>query len=30
MRRPMLGWTTWQKSQPFKENDEQLVLQFSN
>ena len=30
LRRPMLGWTTWLKSQPFKDNDEQVVLQFSN
>lgn len=30
LRRPMLGWTTWLKGQPFKNNDEQVVLQFSN
>lgn len=27
VRRPMLGWTTWLKTKPFKANDEQVVLQ---
>lgn len=27
MRKPMLGWTTFLKTQPFDEDDEQLVLQ---
>jgi type VI secretion system protein ImpH len=27
MRKPMLGWTTFLKTQPFKKDDEQLVLQ---
>jgi len=27
MRKPMLGWTTFLKTQPFKTDDEQLVLQ---
>ncbi|HSK74085.1 MAG TPA: type VI secretion system baseplate subunit TssG [Pyrinomonadaceae bacterium] len=26
-RRPMLGWTSWLKTQPFEEDDEQVVLQ---
>lgn len=28
VRRPMLGWTSWLKTIPFKKDDEQLVLQF--
>jgi type VI secretion system protein ImpH len=27
IRRPMLGWTSWLKTKPFKADDEQLVLQ---
>ena len=27
VRRPMLGWTSWLKTKPFKVNDEQVVLQ---
>ncbi len=27
MRKPMLGWTTFLKTQPFKKDDDQLVLQ---
>ena len=27
LRRPMLGWTTFLKTRPFKKDDEQLVLQ---
>ncbi len=26
-RRPMLGWTSWLKTKPFKKDDEQVVLQ---
>lgn len=26
VRRPMLGWTTWLKTKPFKKDDEQVVL----
>jgi type VI secretion system protein ImpH len=26
-RRPMLGWTTWLKTKPFKQDDEQVILQ---
>jgi predicted component of type VI protein secretion system len=26
VRKPMLGWTSFLKSQPFKTDDEQLVL----
>ncbi|MGI8641082.1 MAG: type VI secretion system baseplate subunit TssG [Pyrinomonadaceae bacterium] len=26
-RRPMLGWTSWLKTKPFKEDDKQVVLQ---
>lgn len=26
-RRPMLGWTSWLKSEPFEKDDEQVVLQ---
>jgi type VI secretion system protein ImpH len=26
MRRPMLGWTSWLKTKPFKQDDEQVVL----
>jgi predicted component of type VI protein secretion system len=26
-RRPMLGWTTFLKTKPFKADDEQLILQ---
>ena len=26
MRRPMLGWTSWLKTKPFKSHDEQVVL----
>ena len=29
MRRPLLGWTSFLKSQPFVEDDEQLVLQLA-
>ena len=27
LRRPMLGWTSWLKSQPFETDDDQVVLQ---
>lgn len=27
VRRPMLGWTTWLKTKPFKADDDQVVLQ---
>lgn len=27
MRRPMLGWSSWLKTKPFKQDDEQVVLQ---
>jgi type VI secretion system protein ImpH len=26
LRKPMLGWTTWLKTKPFKQDDEQVVL----
>ncbi|HEY0429895.1 MAG TPA: type VI secretion system baseplate subunit TssG [Pyrinomonadaceae bacterium] len=26
-RRPMLGWTSWLKTKPFREDDEQVILQ---
>lgn len=26
IRKPMLGWTTWLKTQPFKNDDEQVIL----
>lgn len=29
MRRPMLGWSSWLKTQPFESDDEQVVLQTS-
>ncbi|MEZ5306142.1 MAG: type VI secretion system baseplate subunit TssG [Pyrinomonadaceae bacterium] len=29
MRKPRLGWTSWLKSQPFEEDDDQVVLQVS-
>lgn len=29
VRKPMLGWTTWLKTQPFKADDDQLVLGFN-
>jgi type VI secretion system protein ImpH len=29
LMKPMLGWTSFLKSQPVKENDDQLVLQFA-
>lgn len=29
MRKPMLGWTTFLKTNPFKANDEQVVLQIN-
>jgi predicted component of type VI protein secretion system len=29
-RRPMLGWTSFLKSKPFTEDDEQVVLQNIN
>ncbi len=28
-RRPMLGWTSWLKSEPFENDDEQVVMQIS-
>ncbi len=28
-RRPMLGWTSWLKSKPFENDDDQVVLQIS-
>ena len=28
VRRPLLGWTTWLKSQPFAADDEQVILAF--
>jgi type VI secretion system protein ImpH len=28
-RRPMLGWTSWLKSKPFENDDDQVVLQMS-
>jgi type VI secretion system protein ImpH len=30
MRRPMLGWTSFLKTKPFKQDDKQLVLQMEN
>jgi type VI secretion system protein ImpH len=27
LRRPMLGWSSWLKTQPFKEDDDQVILQ---
>lgn len=27
MRRPMLGWSSWLKTEPFKEDDDQVILQ---
>lgn len=30
LRRPMLGWTSYLKTKPFKEDDRQLVLQTNN
>jgi type VI secretion system protein ImpH len=30
VQRPMLGWTTWLKSTPFEEDDDQVVLGFEN
>lgn len=27
MRRPMLGWSSWLKTKPFKKDDEQVILQ---
>jgi type VI secretion system protein ImpH len=27
VRKPMLGWTSWLKSKPFKQDDDQVVLQ---
>ncbi len=29
-RRPMLGWTSFLKTKPFKQDDEQLILQMEN
>lgn len=29
LRRPMLGWSSWLKTKPFKSDDEQVVLQTS-
>lgn len=29
-RRPMLGWTSFLKTKPFKKDDEQVILQFEN
>lgn len=29
-RRPMLGWTSFLKTKPFKEDDEQVILQIEN
>ncbi len=29
-RRPMLGWTSWLKSKPFEEDDDQVVLQVAD
>jgi type VI secretion system protein ImpH len=29
-RRPMLGWTTFLKTKPFKQDDEQVILQATN
>ena len=30
VRRPMLGWTTWLKTKPFKTDDDQVVLRMDN
>lgn len=30
MRRPMLGWSSWLKTQPFREDDDQVILQIHN
>jgi predicted component of type VI protein secretion system len=30
VRRPMLGWTTWLKTKPFKADDDQVVLRMEN
>lgn len=30
VRRPRLGWSSWLKTKPFKEDDEQTVLQMDN
>jgi type VI secretion system protein ImpH len=30
VRRPMLGWTTWLKTKPFKTDDDQVVLRMEN
>jgi type VI secretion system protein ImpH len=29
VRRPMLGWTTWLKTKPFRQDDEQVVLKMA-
>ena len=29
LRRPMLGWSSWLKTKPFKEDDEQVILQMN-
>jgi type VI secretion system protein ImpH len=29
VRRPMLGWTSFLKTKPFEESDDQLVLQLA-
>jgi type VI secretion system protein ImpH len=29
IRRPMLGWTSFLKTRPFKKDDEQIVLQIN-
>jgi type VI secretion system protein ImpH len=29
-RRPMLGWTSYLKTKPFKQDDEQVILQMQN
>jgi len=30
LQRPMLGWTSWLKSKPFKADDEQVMMEFEN
>jgi type VI secretion system protein ImpH len=30
IRKPMLGWTSWLKSKPFKQDDDQVILQTEN
>jgi type VI secretion system protein ImpH len=30
IRRPMLGWSSWLKTKPFTEDDEQVILQTTN